>query len=98
MRTSTITEFLRDVTNEVLKARLMYPEWQQDPVHGAAVAAEEAGEVLQAVNNYHWQQGDDTPEDIYKEAVQAAAMFCRFVVDSEWMLVKEDKPEGEAPF
>jgi len=31
-------------------------------------------------NSYHWQQGDETLDDIRAEAVQAIAMWTRFLV------------------
>jgi NTP pyrophosphatase (non-canonical NTP hydrolase) len=72
------------VRAELDKARTRYPWWPQDMVHAAAIASEESGEVVKAVNNYYWEQGDDTWTDIEKEAVQAMAMWCRFLVDRKY--------------
>lgn len=89
-RTPTVDEVLADAVAELNRARAKFPDWQQDPVHGAAVAAEEAGEVTKAVNNFYWSHGADQPADIYGEVVQAIAMYLRFAVDSEWMEIKQE--------
>lgn len=73
------------VTAELASARSRYPWWPADIIHACAIANEESGEVVKAVNNYHWKHGDDTIDDIRKEAVQAIAMWCRFLVDSPGM-------------
>jgi len=66
---------------ELARARAKYPHWPADLVHAAAIASEESGEVVKAVNSYHWQQGDATLEDIRAEAVQAIAMWTRFLTE-----------------
>jgi len=68
---------------ELARARAKYPAWPADLVHAAAIASEESGEVVKACNSYVWQQGDETPADIRKEAVQAIAMFVRLLTESE---------------
>lgn len=75
-------EFWQDVRQELDRARTKFDWWPQNPVEAAAIASEEMGEVVKAVNNYYHQHGDDTPDDIYKEAVQAAAMLVRFVTET----------------
>jgi Zn-finger protein len=69
------------VAEEVERAAQMYPWWPVNIVEQAAIAAEESGEVVKSVNNYYWKHGDDSVEDIRKEAVQAAAMWVRFIVN-----------------
>ena len=66
---------------ELARARAKYPAWPSDLVHAAAIASEESGEVVKAVNSYHWQQGDETLADIRAEAVQAIAMWTRFLTE-----------------
>lgn len=70
------------VRAELGKARTRYPWWPSDMVHAAAVANEENGEVVKAVNNYYWMHGDETLEDIRKEAIQAIAMWVRFLAET----------------
>ena len=59
----------------------MYPTWPTDLVHAAAVAVEEAGEVLKAANDLQWH-GKAAREDVVKEAVQMIAMGFRLVLDT----------------
>jgi len=66
---------------ELARARAKYPAWPADLVHAAAIASEESGECVKAVNSYHWQQGDETLADIRAEAVQAIAMWTRFLTE-----------------
>lgn len=70
------------VRAELAKARTRYPWWPQDLVQACAIANEESGEVVKAVNNRYWQHGPETIEDIRKEAVQAIAMWVRFLVET----------------
>lgn len=70
------------VRAELAKARVRYGWWPTDLVQACAIANEESGEVVKAVNNRYWQHGPETMEDIRKEAVQAIAMWCRFLVET----------------
>lgn len=72
------------VGEELLRARSRYPWWPDDAIHAAAIASEESGEVVKAVNNWHWRQGDDTLDDIRAEAIQAIAMWVRFLTDGNY--------------
>lgn len=71
------------VRAELNRARARYPWWPADAIHACAIANEEVGEVTRAINSWAWQQGDETPADIRKEAVQAIAMFVRLLTESE---------------
>lgn len=69
------------VRAELAKARSRYPWWPADLVAACAIANEESGEVVKAVNNRYWGHGEETMQDIRKEAVQAIAMWVRFLVE-----------------
>lgn len=71
------------VTEELERARGKFPWWPGDMVHAAAIANEEGGEVVKAVNNRYWAHGDDTWGDIQKEAIQAIAMWVRFLTETQ---------------
>ena len=71
------------VRAELAKARTRYPWWPADLVHACAIANEESGEVVKAVNNRYWAHGTDTLDDIRKEAVQAIAMWVRMLTESQ---------------
>lgn len=75
-------DILAAVQAELDKARAMFPWWPSDIVQAAAIASEESGETVKAVNNYYWSHGDDTLTDIRKEAIQAIAMWIRFLAET----------------
>jgi predicted RecB family endonuclease len=78
----TDNEVFAAVQAELAKARARYPWWPSDMVHAAAIANEEGSEVVKAVNNLFWSHGTDTLEDIQKEAIQAIAMYVRFLTET----------------
>lgn len=72
-------------------ARTLHPDWHQDLVRGASTAIEEAGETTQAVNDY-CLHNKGSIEAIRNEAIQAAAMYIRFLVESEELWAKSTTP------
>lgn len=70
------------VEAELKKARERYPFWPADIVAAAAIASEESGEVIKATNEFYWSQGDSKLADIRAEAVQAIAMWVRFLTET----------------
>jgi hypothetical protein len=65
------------VLNELVAAKRAWPEWPKDLVYGAAVVAEEAGELVQATLNAHFK---GTRRDLAKkEAEQTAVTAIRFI-------------------
>lgn len=81
----TDEQIFNQVRAELAKARTRYPWWPVDMVHAAAIAAEESGEVVKAVNNRFWAHGDDSWADVQKEAIQAIAMWVRFLTETHDM-------------
>lgn len=79
----TDNEVFALVRAELAKARSRYNWWPSDLIHACAIANEESGEVVKAVNNRYWQHGPETIEDIRKEAVQAIAMWARMITESQ---------------
>ena len=71
-----------DAKAETHQARTKFPWWPISPLYGAAIVAEEAGELLQACNNHYWDQKGGGMEAIYKELVQLVAMCIRFYTES----------------
>lgn len=66
-----LNKFLEDVQSEVNRARAKFPGTK----HVLPALMEEVGELAQAFLDHSY--GKDTPEHIYQEAVQAAAMAMR---------------------
>ena len=46
------------VFGELQRAEEKHPGWPDDPVHAAAIVAEEAGEVVKAALNLRYHGGD----------------------------------------
>ena len=69
-----------DIFTELRKAEAEFPGWPDDVVHGSAIVAEEAGELVQAALDRFYGRCD-TDNDIRTEAVQTAAMAIRFLLN-----------------
>ena len=78
-------KFLLDVQAEVERARKLYPSNK----HMLAALFEEIGEAAQALIDHDVKaiasdgSPKATPEDIYKELVQSAAMCLRVAIDAD---------------
>lgn len=70
-------EIVKEILREVLRAEKLHPKWPSDPVHAGAVLAEEAGEVVKAINNVVTKHNGES--DYATEAIQCAAMCVRFL-------------------
>jgi NTP pyrophosphatase (non-canonical NTP hydrolase) len=68
---------ISEVCEEILRAEKKFPGWPVDPVHGAAIVAEEAGEALQAALDYYYGRADERA--LRKELLHTAAMAMRFL-------------------
>lgn len=70
------------VMQEIARAEEIHPDWPRDVVRAAATVAEEAGELIQACNNY-----DENPDTgrimMITEAVHTAAVALRFLKNME---------------
>jgi NTP pyrophosphatase (non-canonical NTP hydrolase) len=76
-------EAIELMISELRKAEEKFPGWPVDPVHGAAIVAEEAGELTQAALDLYYGRGDR--EKMRKEAAQTAAMGLRFLFNEAIM-------------
>lgn len=74
----TDTEAITLILDEVKRARGIHPGWPSDPIHAAAVLAEEAGETVQASLDLVYHNGSRNA--IVAEAVQTGAMAVRLLV------------------
>ena len=66
-----------DILNELSRAETIHPKWPSDPVHAAAILADDAGEVVKAVNDVAMDHKRDS--NCKTEAIQCAAMCLRFL-------------------
>ncbi len=65
------------ITDEYNKAIKKYPDWPTDPIHAAALLGEECGELVQACNDFYYDNG--SLKNMVLEAAQAGAMVIRFL-------------------
>ena len=73
--TSTESEIIGEVLDELLRAETKYPDWPADLIHQVAIMQEESGEAIRAALN-HVYHGEPI-EDVRAELVQTAAMCLR---------------------
>lgn len=65
------------IEKELNSARDKFIYWPTDPVHAAAIVAEEAGELVRAALRYTYE--DLSRDEVEREACQTAAMAIRFL-------------------
>ena len=73
--TSTESEIIGEVLDELLRAETKYPDWPADLIHQVAIMQEESGEAIRAALN-HVYHGEPLA-DVRAELVQTAAMCLR---------------------
>ena len=76
-----LDDYIGMVFDELRRAEQKFPGFPTDPVHAAAVVAEEVGELQQACLQFTYEGG--SLEHVTKEAVQSAAMALRFLFNME---------------
>jgi hypothetical protein len=75
----TRDQVIETVFDELRKAETKHPSWPTDPIHAAAIVAEEAGELVQASIDHYYTV--ECKERIIKEAAQTAAMGIRLLIN-----------------
>lgn len=72
--------FVGLICDELRKARAKFPAWPNtDHVHGAAIVAEESGELIRAALQHRFERGSIM--ELEKEAIQTGAMAIRFLLN-----------------
>ncbi|MCC6603065.1 MAG: hypothetical protein IT327_07640 [Anaerolineae bacterium] len=97
------TEIIEEVMAELNRARAKFPTWPDDPIHAAAVVAEESGELAKAVlqacyeqeKNEHYFQ--DQLTEVRREAIQTAAMAIRFLVSMDQYTFEAGRQHRQEP-
>ena len=79
------------VKRELTRAIEKFPAFPSDPIHAAAIVAEESGELVQACLQVTYEGG--TWADVRKEAVHTAAMALRFLVMMDEMVPRKTYPQ-----
>jgi Lon protease-like protein len=97
-------EIIDEVLTELARARSKFPTWPDDPIHAAAVVAEESGELVQAALQACYEQKRDELSfqaqlsKVRREAIQTAAMAIRFLVSMDQYMFeagRQHKQVGE---
>lgn len=71
------------VVSELAAAKAKFPLWPTDPIHAAAIVAEESGELSAAVLQVTYEPGKATMADVAKEACQVVATGLRFIASMD---------------
>lgn len=80
------------IQQEVERAMRKFPRWPTDPIHAAAIIAEECGELQKATLEAVYEPHKGSRPNIRTEAVQTAAMCLRFIAsldEYEWFQSKQ---------
>lgn len=88
-----------DFLSEVNRARSMFPRWPTDPIHAAALVAEECGELQQAVLEAVYEPAKLSWPNVRVEAIHTAAMCIRFLSSLDkyvWLPSRQHKQDGAA--
>lgn len=90
----TREDAIRIIEVELELALEKWPHWPADPVHAAAVVAEEAGELMQACLDityapapFYFQRAN-----IQKEAAQVGAMAIRMLMHVDQYETRQSEP------
>jgi NTP pyrophosphatase (non-canonical NTP hydrolase) len=74
-----LKQYIIAVIQEQNAATEKHPNWPADDIHGAAIVAEEAGELVRAALQSTYENGRTI--EMHKEAIQTAAMALRFLMN-----------------
>jgi NTP pyrophosphatase (non-canonical NTP hydrolase) len=85
----TKDQVIEKVFEELRKAEEKFPGWPDDPVHGAAIVAEEAGELQKAALDFYYGR-HLSADEMKKEAAQTAAMGIRFLLGLKFYYKERD--------
>lgn len=80
----------QDIEQELTRAREKFPGTE----HIMNAATEELGELAQALLQINYEPGKKTHEDVYKEAIQLAAMAIRVATEGDYTLPAYDPESG----
>lgn len=67
------------IVKEYRRAKEKHQFWPADPIHAAAIVAEESGELIRAALQLGYEHG--SKEDLQKEAIQTGAMCLRLLLN-----------------
>lgn len=71
------SEAINLIQRELTRAKCVHPNFPDDPSQMVMIMVEEAGETVQAVNNWMWHGGDR--QHIIDELIQTACVCVRIL-------------------
>lgn len=77
-------EWIDAILAELAMANQLHPDWPSDPIHAAAIVAEESGELVRAALQHKYEDGMRVA--MRTEAIQTAAMALRFLLEGSWLV------------
>lgn len=80
---SDFNALIEEIVGELRRARAKFPTWPDDPIHAAAIVAEECGELQKAVLQCVYEPQRCGLDDVKGEAIQTAAMAIRFLTSMD---------------
>jgi len=89
---TNVSEAVKLALAELKKAEEKHPNWPSDPIHAAAIVAEEAGELVQASLDTTYSGGSQ--DRMRAEASQVAAMGLRFLANLSTPDLREPRVVG----
>lgn len=72
---------LSAIEDEVDRAERLHPKWPVDPIHAAAIVAEESGELQRAAVQSVYEPAKGKRGDIETEAIHTAATCVRLLAN-----------------
>jgi len=76
---SNYATWIAEVEKEILRAVEKFPTWPDDPIHAAALVAEESGELQKATLEHVYEPHKSELSDVRREAIHTAATAIRFL-------------------
>ena len=73
----TKTKIIALISDEVIRSKMIHPNWVEDYIHGAGVVCEESGELMKAALNHEYF--GDSKDKMKEEAIHTAATAIRFL-------------------
>lgn len=80
VKDAALLNAFKQVLKEHERAVAKFPVWPDNMVMRAAIVAEEAGELIQAANNYYWNDANKELFPMHQEAMQTAVTAIRMMV------------------
>lgn len=86
---------MNEIEEEVERATAKFPKWPTDPLHALAVLGEEYGELTKAMLQLVYEPHKTSPEEVRKEAIQAAAMALRLAMSLDRYEYKQSSQHSQ---